>query len=79
MSGMRKYMTNLFSSTLKQEDLVMSRISDTMEDFNFAPRKELGMSLDVAFKLHGTTLMFYHFDKDFLKSALGCKTLFKLG
>lgn len=51
----------------------MSRISATMDDFNFAPRKELSVSVDVAFKLHGTTLMFYHFDKSFFLSVLGCK------
>jgi hypothetical protein len=67
-------MTNLFSSTLQKEDLVMSRISATMDDFNFAPRRELGVSsLDVTFKLHGTTIMFYNFDKNFLASALACK------
>jgi hypothetical protein len=74
MSGMRKYMTNLFSSTLQKKDLVMSRISATMDDFNFAPRRELGVSsMDITFKLHGTTIMFYNFDKNFLASALACK------
>ena len=78
MSGMRKYMTNLFSSTLQKDDLVMSRIAATMDDFNFAPRRELGVSsLDVAFKLHGATIMFYNFDKNFLTSALACKDKFK--
>lgn len=71
---MRKYITNLSSSTLQKEDLVMSRISATMDDFNFAPRRELGVSsLDVVFKLHGTIVMFYNFDKNFLASALACK------
>ena len=70
MSGMRKYINNIFSSTLQKEDLVMSRIHDTMDEFNFAPRKELEMSLDIAFKLHGTVVMFYHFDKNFFGSAL---------
>lgn len=44
-----------------------------MDDFNFAPRKELSLSVDVAFKLHGTILMFYHFDKNFVMSVMGCK------
>lgn len=75
MSGMRKYITNLSSSTLQKEDLVMSRISATMDDFNFAPRRELGVSsLDVVFKLHGTIVMFYNFDKNFLASALASAT-----
>jgi hypothetical protein len=52
----------------------MSRISATMDDFNFAPRRELGVSsMDITFKLHGTTIMFYNFDKNFLASALACK------
>ncbi|XP_046463734.1 uncharacterized protein LOC124209680 [Daphnia pulex] len=75
MSGMRKYITSVFSSTLQKEDLVMSRIAATMDDFNFAPRKELGVSsLDIAFKLHGATIMFYNFDKNFLASALASAT-----
>jgi hypothetical protein len=73
MAGIRKYMTNFFSTDLQKDDLVMSRIHATMDDFNFAPRRELGMGLDVAFKLHGTTIMFYHFDKNFFVSLLGCK------
>lgn len=78
MSGMRKYITSVFSSTLQKDDLVMSRIAATMDDFNFAPRKELGVSsLDVAFKLHGTTIMFYNFDKNFLASALACKKIIR--
>lgn len=78
MSGMRKYITSVFSSTLQKEDLVMSRIAATMDDFNFAPRKELGVSsLDIAFKLHGATIMFYNFDKNFLASALACKKIIR--
>ena len=74
MSGVRKYITNFFSSDLQKEDLVMSRIHATMDDFNFAPRREVGTtSLDVAFKLHGTTIMFYHFDKNFFVSLLACR------
>lgn len=73
MTGVRKFLTNFLSTTLQKEDLIMSRLSSTMDDFNFAPRKELSLSVDVAFKLHGTILMFYHFDKNFVMSVMGCK------
>ena len=83
MSGMRRQTTGLFAyggagATLRKEDLNLDRLHEILsEDLNFSPpadgaAAEPGASADVAFKLHGTTVMFYHFDKQFLQTAMTC-------
>lgn len=57
----------------KKEDHHSFRTQSSMHDVNFAPRRELGMWADVAFNLHGSTVMFCHFDRKFLQYAIGCK------
>ncbi len=74
MTGIRRQLSNLFSRSLKQEDLNLGRFHEAMEDFNFARRKELNSSADIAFALHGTTVMFYHFDRPFFDKNLYCKS-----
>jgi len=70
---MRRYITSLSSSSWRESDLNTVRFQQTMDTFQFASRKEsAGTGADVAFTLHGTTVMFHHMDKAFLNKIGQC-------
>ena len=72
---MRRYITNLSSSSWRESDLNVARFQQTMDSFRFASRKEsAGTGSDVVFTLHGTTVMFYHMDKTTLNKIGQCKS-----
>lgn len=70
MSNMRKYVMTLLSATLRNEDLNLARTRRLLEQFQFAARQQQDMSADVTFTLHGSVVMFYHFDPSFFQKAI---------
>lgn len=77
-SGIRRRLAGLLSGvSLQSVDLNAQRLHSVLEEFNFASRPDeaAGSSADVAFTLHGTTVMFYHFNRQSFDKIISCKLL----